>query len=78
MILSSDHKFGLLTQDHNEFKSKSQTDEWNLLLFSKIFLRCFHKDKIKVLKTRINSKVYQNENRNLKKINFLKYLYVKS
>ncbi len=77
VILSSDHKFGLLTQDINEFKSKALTDEWNLLLFSKIFLRCFHKDKIKVLKTRINSKVYQNENRNLKKINFFKIFICK-
>ncbi len=84
--ISDDYKFSLLTQDHKDFKIKSQTDDWNFKLFSKIYIKYFNNRKIKKNKINFSKKKLPIKNNFLQKLNnfeilknnllkfFLKYL----
>lgn len=55
--LTKDEKFNLVEKDLIEFRLKSQNEEWNLKLFSKIYLRYFNNKNTK----KIFSKTYKSK-----------------
>ena len=69
--ISKDRKYNLLTQDHKDFKIKSQTDEWNLKLFSKLFIKYFDNKKIKTKQINLAYKRYSVKKNDFYKLNFL-------
>jgi len=70
LVINNDLKFNLLTKDHSDFKTRLQNDEWNLKLFTKLFLRYFNNNKIEIKKINLPSKRYYINTKFLLKINF--------
>ena len=75
--LTKDVKFNLIEQDLISFRIKSQNEDWNFKLFSKIYLRYFdNKDVIKIFKNRSNIKKEFGKNKNIS-LNIFNYFYKK-
>jgi len=68
--INKDYKYNLLTQDNKDFKIQSQTDEWNLKLFSKLFIKYFDNKKIKTKKINLASKKYLIKKNYICKFNY--------
>ena len=75
--LTKDEKFNLVEQDAIAFRFKSQNEEWNLKLFSKIYLRYFKNKNTKKIfsKTYISKKEFGINTRI--KLNYLSIFFKK-
>ena len=72
-----DKKFNLLSQDQVEFRDFSQKDDWNLKLFSKLYIKYFNKKNIRKDLIKINSKNYNYTENTTAKINIFRLIFNK-
>lgn len=75
--IATDREFNLLSQDQAQFRLITQSDEWNLKLFTKLYLRYFQNKKIQVYKVKIRGEKHNLINSSSKELNFKSSIYRK-
>jgi len=75
--VANDKDFNLLSQDQAQFRLITQSDEWNLKLFTKLYLRYFHNNKTQIYKVKISKEKYNLINSSFKELNFKSSIYRK-
>ena len=75
--LTSDKKFDLVKQDLLDFRLTSQEDDWNLKLFSKIYINFFDNKKIKKKIIKVNSRNFNFLQNKPVKINNVRLVFNK-